>query len=193
MEAGGYSGFKGGEVDRAFFASTDKPELFHFEKMVSGAYLGPLALKAAKTACSEGLFSDSLTAYLEELKGMTTVEMDRYLHDPRDIGHPLFAACGSDDDRRNLFMLFDSIVARAAKLAAISLAAVVLRTGEGTDPTLPIAIVADGTTFYKTFGLADRTKCFLERELEGPYRRYVRFLSVDNAPAIGAAVAGLLN
>ncbi len=193
MEAGGYSGFRGGEIDRAFFASTDKPELFHFEKMVSGAYLGPLALKAAKAACAEGVFSDSLSVYLEGLKSMTTIEMDSYLHDPRDSGHALFSACGSNEDRRNLFMLFDSIVARAAKLAAISLAAVVLRTGEGSDPTLPVAIVADGTTFYKTFGLADRTRCFLERELGSRYRRYVRFLSVDNAPAIGAAVAGLLN
>lgn len=193
MEAGGYAGFGGGEIDKAFFAATDKPDQFHFEKMVSGAYLGPLALAAAKAAGSEGLFSPRLAAFLEAKTGLTTVEMDACLHDPRNSEITLLAACENEEDRKNLYLLFDAVVARAAKLAAVSLAAVVIRTGEGENPTLPVAIVADGTTFYKTWSLADRTRCFLERELTGRYGRYARFLSVENAPAVGAAVAGLLN
>jgi len=193
METGGYAGFLGGEIDRDFFASTDKPDLFHFEKMISGAYLGPLCLAAAVRASKEGLFSASLADYFQAKQSMTTVEMDRYLHEPRDREHPFFQKASNDEDRKNLFLLFDSIVARAAKLAAISLAAVVLKTGEGKDPTVPVAIVADGTTFYKTWALAERTRCYLFRELTEKHGRYVRFLSVDNAPVIGAAVAGLLN
>jgi hexokinase len=193
METGGYAGFKGGAVDQRFIASTDKPELFHFEKMVSGAYLGPLGLVAAKAAAEAGHFSSSLARYFEAKKSMPTMEMDNFLHTPADRTHPFFAAFGNDADRDKLFLLFDALIARAAKLAAISLTAVVLKTGEGCSPTHPVAIVADGTTFYKTYGLAERTRCELHRELAGKRGRYVRFLSVDNAPAIGAAVAGLLS
>lgn len=193
MESGGFSGFPGGEIDQAFFASTDKPELFHFEKMVSGAYLGPLALAAAKQAAREGLFSEELTRYLQARGALTTVEMDRFLHHPEDREQELVHHCSGTGELQTLFRLFDALVERAARLAALELTGVVLKTGAGMDPEHPVAIVADGTTFYKTFRMARRCEDFLKKELQEKRSRFFRFLSVENAPAVGAAVAGLLN
>lgn len=193
MESGGFAGFSGGDIDRMFFASTDKPEFFHFEKMVSGAYLGPLALFVAKKAVGEAIFSERLSAYLGLKSSLSTAEMNHFLHDPNDKAQELVQFCSSEEERNTLFTLFDSLVDRAARLAALQLTGVVMKSGAGSDPEHPVAIVADGTTFYKTHRLAERCEGYLTEELKEKRGRFFHFLSVDNAPAVGAAVAGLLN
>ena len=51
---------------------------------------------------------------------------------------------------------------RAAKLTAVNLASIALKSGAGRDPRRPICVTADGTTFYELKGLREKTLRFLE-------------------------------
>ena len=84
---------------------------------------------------------------------------------------------------------------RAAVLTAVQLAAFVIKSGEGADPSAPVAINADGSTYYKTRAIPfDAT---VRRELDEMLvqRRNVHYAitpQVDDAPMVGAAIAAML-
>lgn len=191
-ESGRFSLFNGGILDEEFTATTDKPLEGKMEKMVSGAYQGPLALHVLKRAANDGLFSDSFKAEILKFKVLEPVVMDGFLNQPENIQNPLGKICFTDSDRIILFTIMDQLIERAARLAAAELSAMVLKTGKGDDPTLPICIVADGTTYYKSRGLKFRTEFYLKDYLENKKGRYVEFCHIEDAPLLGAAVAGLI-
>ncbi|MDA3941613.1 MAG: hexokinase [Spirochaetia bacterium] len=192
-ESGRFSLFKGGILDEEFAATTDKPLEGKMEKMVSGAYQGSLALHVLKRAANDGLFSDTLKTEILTFKALEPVIMDGFLNQPGNIHNPLGKLCNTDSDRIILFTIMDQLIERAARLAAAELSAMVLKTGKGDDPTFPVCIVADGTTYYKTRELKFRTEFYLKEYLENTKHRYVEFCHLNDAPLIGAAVAGLLH
>ncbi len=89
-------------------------------------------------------------------------------------------------------MLLDGVIERAGKLTAVNLAATVIQSQAGTDPRHPVCINADGTTYYKTHNLQKYTQWYLHEFLEKKIGRYYEFVSIDQSPIIGAAIAGLL-
>jgi hexokinase len=110
--------------------------------------------------------------------------------------NPLGVICrqGADADRITAWYLLDSLIERAAKLVAAMLASTVLKTGSrGCDPTIPVCITADGTTFYELKSLKKKTEYYLTDFLEKNHGRFIEIVNVDNAPLIGAAIAGLTN
>ena len=109
--------------------------------------------------------------------------------------NPLAKACqkGIPDDTTFLSVVADRLVERAAKLAAINLSAMALKSGKGTDPTRPICIVAEGTTFYQMKTLKSRVEFYLKQYLEDKRGIYTEIIAVENATLIGAAIAGLTN
>ena len=92
-----------------------------------------------------------------------------------------------------LYAIADRLVERAAKLTAVNLSAMAVKTGCGTDATRPICIVADGTTFYHMKTLRSRVEFYLKNHLEDQRGIYTEIITVKNAPIIGAAIAGLTN
>jgi hexokinase len=82
------------------------------------------------------------------------------------------------------------VIERAALLAAVNVAAAVLRSGAGLSSRHPVCINIDGSTYYKTFGLRSRMERHLQDLLGG---RGVHFqpVRIPDSPLIGAAVAGL--
>ncbi len=190
IESGKFARFKDGIIDREFTASTDKPEESKFEKKISGAYQGPLALAVLKKAAADNLFSEGAALHIKSLKTLETKTMDGFLHTPYNPLNPLAQICSSDD-RVIMYTLLDRLIERAAKLTAASLAAVVLKTGKGTNPARPVCIAADGTTFFKTKGLKFRTEYYLKQFLEEKNGVYTEFTTREDAPLIGAAVAAL--
>ena len=102
-ESGQFNLFEGGILDLAFIATTDKPAEGRLEKMVSGAYQGPLALFVLKKAADDGLFSDKLRTGILDLTKLEPAIMDGFLNYPRDIINPLGKLCGTDSDRTILF------------------------------------------------------------------------------------------
>jgi hexokinase len=193
MESGGFAGLTGGPVDEEFDRSTKSPGAYRLEKMVSGAYLGLLAGTLVNAAAREGLFSDATARRLSALGEVDTVALDRFLKEPQRGTSPLSAACLTARDRSLCYRILDALVERAGKLAALNIAAAVLRSGAGTDPAAPTAVCADGTTFYHTHRIRFYTEHYLKLHLENERGRSFRILHREHAPLIGAAVAGLLN
>ena len=193
IESGGFDKIPGGSIDQNFDSTTIKPGSYRFEKMISGAYLGPLSSRVLEEAIEAGLFSAPAAAALKKLLPLDTVSVDRFLHNPYDTGNPLASACAEAAARSTCFTLADTVIERAAKLAAVNLAATILKGESGQDPSFPVAICADGTTFYKSKDLMFRTRYYLKQYLQDEKGRYIEFLHNDDAPIIGAAAAALLN
>jgi len=180
------------ELDREFFDSTKQPQYYHLEKMISGAYLGPACNLLLLKAIEDGLLSKTFAERYSAIQPINTTVMSNYLEMPFNETYGLVACCkGNEDDAVALWMLIDSITAKAAKLTAANLAATVIKSGAGTDPRYPVCINADGTTFYKTEYLKKYTEYYLHTYLQLEQRRYYRFVHIDDSPTIGAAIAGL--
>lgn len=181
-----------GRLDEEFFASTKQPGQYHLEKMISGAYLGPMSTLVINKAIEERLFSKTFAERFAKVQPINTTVMSNYLEMPFNKDYALVACVdGNEDDAKALWLILDSIIARAAKLTAANLAATVLKSGKGDDPRRPICINADGTTYYKTEYLKKYTEYYLHKYLQLDKKRYVEFVRIDDSPVIGAAIAGL--
>ena len=191
IESGNFD-FCPGRIDREYFDSTKHPEQYHLEKMISGAYLGPLSTLVIQKAIAEGVLSSTFAKRFAQLGTVNTTVMSNYLEMPFNSNYALVACCeGNEDDAIALWMIIDAVIARAAKLTAANLAATVIKSGAGTDPRKPVCINADGTTFYKTEYLKKYTEYYLHTYLQLEHKRYYRFVRIDDSPTIGAAIAGL--
>lgn len=180
------------KLDREYFDSTKQPEQYHLEKMISGAYLGPLSTLVIQKAIADGILSATFAKRFAPLGNISTTVMSNYLEMPLNKEYALVACCeGNEDDAIALWMIIDAVIARAAKLTAANLAATVIKSGAGTDPRRPVCINADGTTFYKTEYLKKYTEYYLHTYLQLGHKRYYRFVRIDDSPTIGAAIAGL--
>jgi len=193
-ESGNFGRIKQGKIDAAFDKSTLDPGIHTFEKMISGAYLGPLCLSVIRTAAKEKLFSKKAGAALGKIEKLETKDMNEFMLYPYG-NNPLANACKTGDvnDAAVLHYLADRLTERAAKLTAINLSAMAIKSGCGADPTKPICIVAEGTTFYQMKGLKSRVEFYLKQYLENKLGIYYEIISVENATLIGAAIAGLTN
>ena len=177
-----------GDIDRDFLAGTNKPDQSKLEKMISGAYLGPLAYLVIGRAVAEGLFSSTFSDAFSKLDGLTTIELSRFLSDDEAC---LLCGCASkEEDYDTLMEILGSFIARAAKLTAANLAASVLITDFGKDEDHPVLINADGTTFHMTAFLKSYTTEYLDAYLAEKGRRAV-ITQIENSPVIGSAVGAL--
>ena len=90
-------------------------------------------------------------------------------------------------------MLCDALVERAAVLVAVTLSAVLLKTGRGRDPRYPVCITVDGTTFWQLRSFRCRVEARMRGFLSGARERAWEITSVEDAPLLGAAIAALTN
>lgn len=178
-------------LDKEFVQSTELPKMYHFEKMISGAYLGPLSLLILKKAAEEGVFSSEFSKKILELKELNTAQMSNYLEMPNNQEYILCSLVKNEADAKNLYFLLDSFIKRAAKLTAANLCAAILSTDAGRDPRFPVCINADGTTFYKTERLNTYTEEFLRSYLVEKEQRFYHMVRIDNSPIMGAAIGAL--
>ena len=191
-ESGAYKHSPQGEIDKIFDEQTVNPGEYLFEKKVSGAYLGGLAGVVLKHAVEDGVFSEAFKKLYMEVEELTTIDLNYFLHNP--FGDNLLAEMcnkASQEDRAALYYLFDCLVERAAKLAASKLIAVVLKTGKGKDPTRPVCITADGSTFYKVKNLKQKLEYYLKIHLIDDLNLHYEFVEADNANLTGSAIAAL--
>lgn len=194
MESGAMMLAKRGQLDIDFDATTANPGVHSFEKMISGAYLGPLSLFTLKRACEAGLFSKAVAQAITKIDDLDTRLTNDFLHYPYG-DNPLAQTCGkgTDDDVTMAYWILNRLVERAAKFAAINLSAAAIKSGKGTNPVRPICVLAEGTTFYQMKTLRTRIQYYLKKYLEDQRGVYVETVSIDNATLLGAAIAGLTN
>ena len=177
-----------GDLDRRFLNTTKDPDLYGFEKMISGVYLGPLAYMIISQAVEEGLFSDSFRKGFSKLKGLNTIEMNDFFKE--ESGDVLGSIATDEEDEDTLSEILGSFIARAAKLTAANLASAVLITDYGKDEDHPVLINADGSTFHLTALLKSYTMEYLDAFLSEKGRRAV-ITQIENSPTIGSAIGAL--
>jgi len=194
-ESGGFARCPRGKIDEWFDNDTTNPGRQIFEKMISGAYLGPLCLRVIHTAADDGLFRPSTARLLHNIKDLQTKTISSFLSEPLTGADPLTAACAeiNETERVTLYLLIDRLTERAAKLTAVNLSSVAIKSGKGTNPCQPVCIVAEGTTFYHLKNLKPRVEYYLKNYLENQHGIYYEIAAVDNATLLGAAIAGLTN
>jgi hexokinase len=190
VESGGFNAFERGAFDLLLDQRSENPGGHVFEKTISGVYMGSLVLELIRALASKGIFSDSGGAALSIMKELSTIHIDNLTAaNGRDIdllGSEVF----SDSDREIMKTIFRAVVDRAALLTAVNLAAAVVKGGGGQNADQPVCINIDGSTYYKTFQLADKVQGYL-KELLDPRGLHIRCIQVDDAPVVGAAIAGL--
>jgi hexokinase len=189
VESGNFAKAPRTVIDEDLDASTNNPGTYCFEKMISGAYLGPLGLRLLKAARRARLLTPEGGEVIRALDDLTAVQMDRYLDRPNDPG-PLADAALTAGDHATIRRLLGAVIKRAALFAALNMASAVLKSGAGRTPRPPVGVTIDGSTYYKTHGLRGMAERFLGQLLE---ERGVRAapVRIQDSPLIGAAIAGL--
>ena len=104
----------------------------------------------------------------------------------------LCAEFASEQDYEAIFEILDAVVERSARYAAAMLAAAAIKTGCGKNPARPVCIVCNGTTFYKTHKIKDRTAALLEQALFESRGISFEMVEVENDITLGSAIAGLI-
>jgi hexokinase len=195
IESGGFGKAPRGDIDEEFDAASVSPGVNVFEKMISGAYLGPLCLRTAHVAAKNGLFSRAAARKLRAVEEATTKDISDFLTVPEGKSNLLAKALAGEreEDLVTFYYLVDALVERAAKLTAINLSSAAIKCGKGQNPCRSVCIVAEGTTFYHLWSLKHRVECYLTQYLTNRKGVHYDIICVDNATLIGAAIAGLTN
>ena len=196
-ESGSFDKIARSRFDSAMDAKTLTPGSNRFEKMISGAYLGPIGLEVYKAAAKEGFFSNGAASRLAGLKMLETMDFDNFVAGLKKEGrvNPLDEVFSDAIDAKMARRLGLPVFERAATLTAVHLAAFVIKTGEGVSASAPVAIKADGSTYYKTRAIpfADSVR----RELDDILvrRRNIHYEitpQIEDAPMVGAGIAAML-
>jgi len=195
VESGGFGKAPQGKIDKDFDKSSLSPGMYTFEKMISGAYLGPLSLWTLRAAADNALFSKDFAERIKNVEELTTKDINDFLSFPEGREGPLASALetANEEDISTTCCMIEALIERAAKLTAIKLSSAAIKSGQGRDPAHPVCIVAEGTTFYHLRHLKQRVEYYLKEYLENQKGIYHEIMNVENATLIGAAIAGLTN
>ena len=195
METGSCSILKSGESDRKFREKTVNPDSYKLEKMVSGGYLGALWVTLLKSAADDGLFSSDFS----ESVGKVCASGSEFSVNGLDLS--IFLSTGklpdllgtvSGKDLEAALQISSALVKRAAYLVSVMLCAILKKSRGNRISGHPVCICADGTTFWKLHGLKELVEENLDAWLKDGDLEY-KIIKIENAPVIGAAVAGLTN
>lgn len=175
-----------------FDKSMDKKSVFPgqylLEKQCSGAYLGPVAHEMLLSAAEENFLSFGCSQKIKNLKDLTLIEADEFLHSPFKAGK-VSGLCENDEDREKIFLMLDALISRAAKNGAAILSACALQSEEGKNSLHPIGMLCNGTTFYKTHKLFGQIFSELENYLTKKRGVYFEILTLENDITLGTAIA----
>jgi len=193
VESGAYDKVPRGPADLRYDRVSAEPGQYIFEKCISGAYLGGLALEVLRSAAEAGLFGDATAGVIRAAGRLETRDLDPFLGGEPAAGslHHAIRAAGGAADAAMACDLVDGTVERAARLAAISMAAAIRKAAVFHGGSGPVYVAVDGTTFHglRTFR-ARVTSC-----VDALLRRRVQheIVTVEHAALVGAAVAALTN
>jgi len=193
IESGNFSKATRSDIDISFDNTTSNPGEYTFEKMFSGGYFGGLCLSALKAAAEEGVFSAIALSKILLLNELSTEDVNRFVSKPASGRGPLHNCFKENPDSEASSRIIEALIERAAMLVAANLAAVMLKTGKGKSPELPVLITIEGSTFYKLHKLRSRFEHHFQEYLSGERKRYYTFAKVPQSSLVGAALAALIN
>ena len=196
-ESGAFDKLEVSAFDQAADVKTSNPGFQRLEKMIAGAYLGGVGLEIYKAAAKAGFFSKAAADRIAGLGSLETMDFDNFCAGFRKEGRDnvLDAIFADEADAKTARRLGLPVFERAAVLTAVQLAAFVLKSGEGASADAPVAINADGSTYYKTRAIPFAQTVARELDEMLVKRRNVHYEitpQVDDAPMVGAGIAAML-
>jgi hexokinase len=181
------------DLDIYFDQTTTNPGSYKFEKMFSGGYFGGLSLFVLKKAAEEGVFSDQTVKGLNKITELQSWDTNSYVSERYSADNPLAGSVLNQNDAEKCKYIIDTLIDRAAKLVAATLAAVILKCDKGRSSEKPVLITVEGTTFYKLHNFRSRFEKYLIEYLSGDRKRYAEFTEVAQSSLTGAALAALID
>ncbi len=183
-ESGNFSRFPRSRFDERYEALSGNGRA-QWERCISGVHLGPLGTEILHAAAEAGLFSPGVRDAVLA-RTFTNVELDGFCSGKM----PDVLYCTAEE-ARTVRGLICPMYERAARFAAINIAAAALRSAEARDMRSgTIRVNADGSTFWKTASVpfVDLVRADLEALLS-PRGFSFEIVRIDDAPLIGAALA----
>ncbi|WP_294158641.1 hexokinase [uncultured Selenomonas sp.] len=167
IESGSFGHFPQNDYDKALDAASAKPGAQRLEKMISGRYLGELMSRIVRDGDA-----------FEALPTFTGEDVSR------------FATEGTETES----IVANALIRRSAKLAAMTLAAVLRHRanvdGQERVPAQPLAI--DGSVFEHMPGVAAEMRKTLSMLLSSEEAAGLTFTLEKDASGTGAAIAAVL-
>lgn len=193
-EGGFFKGTPQSIFDKELDAASVKPGQGLLEKMCSGAYMGIIAYKAVNYGCKEGLFSEGFVQAFSKIPSFMPYDMDQYLRNPEDHSSLLGALvpASTKEDMETFEQILKDVIARSAAIVSALLSASILKSGKGTEENKPICVVANGSTFWKTFGLYEAVCKNLEANLSGDFKRCYKIIKVEDDITLGSCAAAFM-
>ena len=188
LESGLYDGLPQGDYDRLLDRDSNNPGLKWLEKLTAGVYLGELARLMLLAAGEEGF----ITPYTAE-KIRALGRFDSAVIDAWSVGEELKTLCENAEDEDFIRTLCQALFERSARGMCTNLLAILLVTGEGTDPEKPVYICAEGSLVQKSRHYRPILEQLLKQYAEGQLGRYVDFQVGHGTTLPGSAAAALLN
>ena len=186
LESGMYDALPRGEFDFILDQQSNNPGMKWLEKVTAGVYLGELARLMLDAAAEEGLIEAGTHDALEALGHFDSAVLDAWASGEK------LDLCTSDDDRAFLQTVAQELFFRSARAMCTNLIAILLLTGEGSDPERPVVICAEGS-------LVQKGRCYrpaleeLVTRCAGELGRHVRLQVGEETTLPGAAAAAILN
>jgi hexokinase len=167
-EIGEFRGIPKTKFDWEVITASDEPEMAHAEKQCAGAYLGDLISKAWQTAVQEGILPGSFSA------DYSLPQISDYLAG-ENATIPESAAAKQ---------IAETMIHRAAKIAAVLTAGPVLRS----QPRGNCTLVIEGSQFHRLTGFGDHFRQELDALLK-PRNITHTVTTTENSCLLGAALA----
>lgn len=175
-ECGNFEGFNQGDFDKACIARTAVPTKQLFEKTASGKYLADVIAEAFAAAKEEGLFENDVVLAPFELKDVSSLLN----------GEAFPCKFNSDTDKAFAMDICKELIERAAKMGAIVNAAIAISSCK--DLSLPVAVVAEGTTFNKLPNYKEQFELYLSAILASHGMTY-KLIQGEELNLIGTLMA----
>jgi hexokinase len=130
---------------------------------------------------------------MKDMGELTSEEVNKFVCGIDLPANTLSAVFLSAEDKAAAAEIINAMIARAAKLTAASLAAVILKSGKGKSAEKPVLMTIEGTTFYKLLNFQVMFEAFLQGFFSGENRRFYEIVEVPNSSLIGAGIAAIVN
>ena len=188
LESGLYDELPRGDFDLILDQESNNPGLKLFEKMTAGVYLGELCRLMLRAAADEGLLDPKTAENARNLGRIDSAVIDAWAS-----GEQLEDFCGSAEDREFVKTLCLAVFERSARCMCTNLAAIMLLTGEGSDPEKPVCVCAEGSLVQKGRHYRPVLEKLLKEQAGEKLGKYAVLKVGQETTLPGSAAAALLN
>lgn len=188
LESGLYKGLPFGDYDNDLNKSSQTSDDHIIEKLISGAYLGPLCKLIIQGAAEEKIVSETVKCKLD-----TIGRFDASYVDAWSCGEKLELICDTPSDAEFIKDICKTLFLRAAVYTCANLTAIMELIDAGSDIKKPVCICAEGSLIDKSFFFLPMLKTLLSEYTAKVKNRYSVIKVYRETTLLGSALACLNN